>query len=153
MMTLTRKLTLAVLFVLAATGHLHAQRQMETLGRGVVAMRTSSTQIYIGWRLLGNDPEGIAFNIYRSANGGAAVKLNTVPISASTNLTDTPPNLSTTAYTYSVRPVLGAVEVPDTYAHPLSGPAVLPANPVTRQYTPVPIQSTPDGVLKGHPDV
>ena len=34
--------------VLMGATALHAQRQMEPLGRGVVAMRTSSTQVYVG---------------------------------------------------------------------------------------------------------
>ena len=46
-----------------------AQRQMERLGRGMTAMRSNSTQVYVGWRLLGNDPQDVAFNLYRSANG------------------------------------------------------------------------------------
>ena len=125
-----------------------AQRQMESLGRGVMALRKNSTQLYIGWRLLGNDPEGIAFNLYRSANGGAAVKVNASPLTASTSYTDTPSNLSSTSYTYSVRPVLDGVELPDTWANPAAPSFTLPANPPTRQYFPVPIQPTPDGAYK-----
>jgi autotransporter-associated beta strand protein len=124
-----------------------AQRQVERLGRGVVAVRTNSTQIYVGWRLLGNDPSDIAFNLYRSANGGTPVKLNASPLSATTDYLDTPPNLSTTTYAWSVKPVIGGLEVPDTWAHPLSAAAALPANPPTRQYLPVPLQPTPDGAL------
>ena len=125
----------------------HAQRQMERLGRGLVAMRSSSTQVHIGWRLLGNDPRDIAFNLYRSANGATAVKVNASPLTATTDYLDTPANLSSTAYTYSVKPVIGGVEVPDTWAHASSAPFALPANPPTRQYVPIPIQATPDGAL------
>src|SRR6266568_9292890 len=42
-----------------------AQRQLEKLGRGVVAIRQSSTQVYVGWRLLGTDPDDTRFNLYR----------------------------------------------------------------------------------------
>lgn len=129
----------------------HAQRQMEKLGRGVIALKSSSTQVYVGWRLLGNDPEDVAFNLYRSANGGAAVKINTAnggaALTATTDYTDTPGNLSTTAYTYSVRPVVGGTEVPDGWAHPQSAGFTLPANAPTRQYVPIPLQPTPDGAL------
>ena len=128
-------------------GTAHAQRQMERLGRGLVAMRSSSTQVYVGWRLLGNDPTGVAFNLYRSGNGGSAVKVNASPLTVTTDYVDTPPSLSSIAYTYSVKPVIGGVEVPDTWAHASSAPFVLPANPPTRQYVPVPIQATPDGAL------
>lgn len=104
-----------------------AQRQMERLGRGVVAVRSSSTQAYIGWRWLGNDPEDIAFNLYRVA-GGATNKLNALPITNRTDFVDTP-NFAV-ANTYFVRPVLGGSEVPDLWAHPLSpGAFTIPANP------------------------
>jgi hypothetical protein len=59
-------------------------KQMEFLNRGVVAVRKSSSQVFISWRLLGNDPAGITFNIYRDN-----VKLNTAPITTSTNFLDT----------------------------------------------------------------
>jgi fibronectin-binding autotransporter adhesin len=126
-----------------------AQRQMERLGRGMIALRNTSTQVYVGWRLLGNDPEDVAFNLYRSANGAAAVKLNASPIVATTDYVDTPPNPATASYSYSVRPVLNSIEVPDTWANPLSPAAVLPANsPVLAHlYVPVPLQPTPDGAL------
>jgi fibronectin-binding autotransporter adhesin len=128
---------------------LRAQRQMESLGRGLVALRSSSTQTYVGWRLLGNDPEDIAFNLYRSANGGAPIKVNASPITTTSNYVDTPPNLGATAYTYSVRPVLDGVEVADSWAHPSSAGATLPANASTRQYIPVPMQPTPDNAAAG----
>jgi hypothetical protein len=120
-----------------------AQRHMERLGRGVVALRSSSTQVYVGWRLLGNDPDDIAFNLYRSANGGAAVKLNASPLTTTTDYTDTPPNLATTAYAYSVRPVLDDVEVPDVNANLASGQFTLPANSPVRTdapYLSIPLQ-------------
>lgn len=142
------RLLLSLLILLPISG-LHAQRQMEFLGRGIVALRTSSTQTYIGWRLLGNDPEGVAFNLYRSANGATAVKVNATPLTATTDYVDTPGNLGTTAYTYSVRPVLGGVEVADTWANPAVNSASLPINAPTRQYIPIPLQSTPDDAAAG----
>jgi rhamnogalacturonan endolyase len=39
---------------------------MEKLGRGVIAVRSTEKQVYVGWRLLGTDPQGVAFNLYRS---------------------------------------------------------------------------------------
>jgi rhamnogalacturonan endolyase len=121
-----------------------AQSQMERLGRGVVAVRSSSTQVYVGWRLLGNDPSGIGFNVYRSANGAAAVKLNSAAITNVTNFVDTTTNFSQTN-AYSVRPVVGGVE------QAASASFALPANPATQQFLSVPLQipaggTTPDGV-------
>ena len=78
-----------------------AQRQMENLNRGVVAIRTSSSEVYVGWRLFGTDPSGIGFNVYRGTT-----KLNSSPITASTNYVDA----TTSNSTYSVRPVIGGVE-------------------------------------------
>ena len=34
--------------------------QVENLGRGVVALRTGDASVYVGWRLLGTDPAGLA---------------------------------------------------------------------------------------------
>ena len=140
-----RKMALLLVLLLSVNAA-HAQRQMERLGRGLVAVRRTSN-IYVGWRLLGNDPDGIAFNLYRSGNGAAAIKLNATPITTTTDYTDAPPNLSTTAYTYTVKPVIGGAEVADVWANPLSPAAALPANATIRQYVPIPLQATPDGAL------
>ena len=125
--------------VVAAGGFLGgtavAQRQMETLSRGVVAVKKSSTQIYVSWRMFGNDPAAVAFNLYRSANGGSASKLNASPITTTTDYTDTPANLTTTAYSYFVRPVVNGVEQADSQA------AALPAAAATKQYLAVPLRS------------
>ncbi|MES2922532.1 MAG: autotransporter-associated beta strand repeat-containing protein [Verrucomicrobiota bacterium] len=138
------KALLVCLAGLLTTHSAFAQRQMERLGRGMVAVRTNSTQIYVGWRLLGNDPQDVAFNLYRSADGAAAVKLNVAPLTATTAYLDTPPNISSVSYAYSVKPVIDTVEVADIWANPLTTPFSLPANPATRQYIPVPLQPTPD---------
>jgi hypothetical protein len=115
-----------------APGRLAAQKQMERLNRGVVAVRTSSSQVYVGWRLFGNDPSGIGFNVYRNST-----LLNTTPITTSTNYVD---NITTNS-TYSVRPVINGVEQP----------ASEPASVWSQNYTNIPLQipgggTTPDGV-------
>ena len=33
----------------------HAQRQMEKLGRGVVAVRNGSDSVFVSWRILGTE--------------------------------------------------------------------------------------------------
>ena len=115
-----------------------AQRQMEALGRGMVVVRSTSTQAYIGWRLLGDDPAGIAFNLYRSANGGAPVKLNASPLTATTDFTDTTASF-TVGNAYFVRPVLGGVE------QAAGSTFTLPANSPVQQYLSVPLQIPPGG--------
>ncbi|WP_305067603.1 rhamnogalacturonan lyase family protein [Tellurirhabdus bombi] len=87
--------------LLCVTSRLHAQRKMEMLGRGVVAVRTSPDQVYVGWRLLATDPANVAFNVYRGAT-----KLNATPITQSTNYTDQ----TVVEGQYSVRPVVNGVE-------------------------------------------
>lgn len=43
--------------------------QMENIDRGLTALVRADTSIYLGWRLLIDDPEDIAFNIYRKMIG------------------------------------------------------------------------------------
>nr|WP_161815785.1 carbohydrate-binding protein [Steroidobacter agaridevorans] len=136
----------ACLFVpmlFAAMLDAHAQAQMERLSRGVVAVRTGSSSVYVGWRLFGNDPSGIAFNLYRSTAGGAATLLNGTPMTASTNFVDNSAP-TTQANTYFVRPVLNGVEQAN------SASFTLPANAATQQYLQIPLQipaggTTPSG--------
>src|SRR5262245_64478450 len=103
-----------------------AQFQMERLSRGVVAVRTSSSQVYVGWRLFGTDAAGTAFNLYRSSNGGTAMLLNGTPLTASTNFVDTSAP-ATQSNAYFVRPVIGGVE------QAASASFTLPANAPTQQ--------------------
>ena len=73
----------------------HAQRQMEKLGRGVVALHSATSQTYVGWRLLATDPTDAGFNLYRSTSGGAGVKLNSQVITNTTDFLDTTGTLGT----------------------------------------------------------
>ena len=57
-----------------------AQRQMEFLSRGVVAVNQGDGKVFVGWRMLGTDSSDIAFNLYRSTAGAKPVKLNNAPI-------------------------------------------------------------------------
>jgi len=99
----TIAIALGTIFFFA--GSIHAQRYMENLGRGMVAINQGSGQVYVGWRMLGTDPTDIAFNLYRSTGGGTAVKLNSSPITATTNWVDSGVNTSQ-SNSYFVRPVL-----------------------------------------------
>ncbi|MBC8054853.1 MAG: T9SS type A sorting domain-containing protein [Sphingobacteriaceae bacterium] len=76
-------------------------KQMELLNRGLVAVRLNSTQVYLSWRMFGTDPSGIAFNVYRDG-----AKLNSSPITTSTNYTD---NASSNGI-YTIKPVINGVE-------------------------------------------
>lgn len=115
---------------------------MENLGRGVVAMRTSDTQVYVGWRLLGTDPSDIAFNLYRSTGGGDPVLLNATPLTTTTDFVDTPSSLTDTN-AYFVRPVIAGVEQAASSAY------TLPANVAIQQYKSVRLNVPPPGTFMG----
>jgi len=86
------------------------QRIEEKMGRGLVAMRTERGAIYLGWRLLKDDPTDIAFNVYRTADGGQPELLNAQPIRATTDFLDLSPLPAERRARYSVRPVVGGRE-------------------------------------------
>jgi rhamnogalacturonan endolyase len=135
----TRLLALILSCTLGAIAPLSAAPyQMENLGRGVVALRTSGTDVYVGWRHLGLDPSGISYNVYRSANGAAAVKLNASPITNSTNYVDTTSTASATNV-YTVRPVISGVE------QAASAGFTLPANSTATGYLRVALQQPAGG--------
>ena len=124
---------LAIAFVVSAPAPLKAQRLMENLGRGVVAVRTSSTQVFLSWRLLGVEPANLGFNVYRSTGGGAAVKLNDAPLVGGTNYTDSTADLAQ-SNAYTVRPIVAGIELA------ASAPFTLPANTPVRQFLSIPLQ-------------
>jgi len=82
-----------------------AQRQMEKLGRGLVAFHKGNDSVYIGWRLLGTDPENIGFNLYRKTGKNVPVKLNKTLLTQTTDFTDTRVDLDL-ENTYTVKPVI-----------------------------------------------
>ncbi|MDP6468475.1 MAG: hypothetical protein QF918_12085 [Pirellulaceae bacterium] len=51
---------LGLLLAVSAPARAPAQRQMENLIRGIVAVETADDEVYIGWRLFATDPESIA---------------------------------------------------------------------------------------------
>jgi rhamnogalacturonan endolyase len=121
---------LALLLLVAAPAQ--AQHYVEKLNRSVVAIRTDANTVFVSWRLLGTDPAGLAFNVYRGTT-----KVNATPLTGATNLTDA----TTTTATYTVRPVLNGVEQA----------ASAGASAWADKYLRIPIQrpaggTTPDGV-------
>jgi len=85
------------------------QRIGEELDRGLVALRIDEEQAYLSWRLLKNDPEDVAFNIYRSTAGAEAIQLNAEPIRKTTDFTDTKVPLES-ANAWWVAPVIDGRE-------------------------------------------
>jgi rhamnogalacturonan endolyase len=66
-------------------------RVEESLGRGVVALPKSDGSIYVGWRLLKDDPNGVAFNVFRRAGSKDSVKLTEKPLLHTTDFVDKNP--------------------------------------------------------------
>jgi rhamnogalacturonan endolyase len=123
----------ALLFVDMAS----AQRYMEKLDRGVVAINQGDGKVYVGWRMLGTDPNDIAFHLYCSTDCGDPIKLNSQPIIQSTNFVDTGVDLKH-SNSYFVRPVVNGQE------QAASKPFTLPANAAVQQYISIALQ-TPSG--------
>ncbi|PNH53256.1 hypothetical protein VD0002_g2371 [Verticillium dahliae] len=82
-------------------GHLHRREE--------VAVRSSNTDVLISWRLLGLDPNDIAFNLYRTTSNDNRVKLNTAALRGGTNFVDRSADL-TRENTYMIRPVVDGQE-------------------------------------------
>ncbi|MCE5185230.1 MAG: hypothetical protein LLF76_03795 [Planctomycetaceae bacterium] len=108
-------------------------RYMEKLGRGVIALYQGSGSVYVGWRLLASDPADVAFNLYRNGT-----KLNSTPITQSTNWSDTGVN-TLMANTYYVKPVIGGRELAPSHAYTLA------ANPTNARYFTIPLNPVPGG--------
>ncbi|KAM0332314.1 hypothetical protein ACHAQA_002590 [Verticillium albo-atrum] len=107
---------------------------MERLGRGVVAVRSSSSDVLVSWRLLGLDPDNITFNLYRATGTGSPVKLNSAALSGGTNFVDRSANLAQ-RNTYTVRPIVNGQE------EAVGGTFALPANNAIEPVVRVPIRS------------
>lgn len=97
------KLHIGLVLLLGLAGPTTAQRQMENLTRGVVAVKQPGG-VYVGWRLFGTDPQGIAFNLYRVSGDGLSAKVNEAPITGATNYVDPDADVSQ-AVRYFIRPV------------------------------------------------
>nr|WP_302597437.1 RICIN domain-containing protein [uncultured Cellulosilyticum sp.] len=76
-------------------------RQMEALDRGLIATKVSNG-VYLSWRLLGTDNSNVGFYIYKNGT-----RLNSTPLTTSTNYVDTS---GTTSDKYYVTTVINGVE-------------------------------------------
>ena len=115
------------LFLLyASVFSLSAQVQIESIDRGIAAVYTGSSGVFVSWRLLADDPDSIAFNIYRGST-----KLNIAPLNSSTNYTDAGGTASDNYHVVSV--IRGAEETSSKTVQPW-----------TTSYLSIPLQ-TPSG--------
>ena len=103
------------------------QRIDEKINRGMLAISNKESQVYLSWRLLSGDGKETFFNVYRSVEGGEAVKLNKAPVFATTDFIDKQPAPGRKS-AYWVRPVLKGTELGT------SEKALLKANAGDRTY-------------------
>jgi len=104
-------------------------RDMEYLTRAPVAVKKDGG-IYVGWKLLGLDPDSIVFNLYRDG-----VKVNGAPIADSTNLFDAE---GTADAVYTLTSILNGVEKP----------AAEPFGVWEKEYLSIPLQKPADAYTK-----
>ena len=84
------------------------ERVKEPLDRGVVAVRTDEG-VYVGWRLLETDDPSVTFNVYRTTDGRRFRKVNSRPVSATTDFLD---RKAPAGSSYQVRAVASRKELP-----------------------------------------
>ncbi|MBN2291161.1 MAG: hypothetical protein JXM70_01975 [Pirellulales bacterium] len=85
----------------------------EKLDRALIARTVGDGKVYLGWRMLKNDPADVAFGVFRRSGDGNAVKLNHQPISRTTDFLD---KLAAkdVEHTYFVRAVAGGKTGPES---------------------------------------
>ena len=88
-MTLFYKfVTVSIICVALYLRPAYPQRMMEYLDRGLVAIQAQQDEVFISWRILANEPEGLAFNVYRAIGDERPQKLNNLPLTGGTNYQD-----------------------------------------------------------------
>ena len=134
--------SLIVLLLASFTGFSSAQRFMESLNRGLVAVRSGESSVFISWRLLDSDPENVTFDIYRKSARGKSVKLNPKPVSSVTYFIDEKADLNL-QNTYSIE------AHPENRNASVSKPFILAPGTPVQQYISLPLQPPPSGELSG----
>ena len=131
--------------------------QVEALSRGLAAVHQPDGRVFLSWRLLADDPEKVAFNIYRTTTlpAGATpfdygiyastpevpagtVKLNAAPLADVTWFIDPAPALHYET-TYFVRAVVDGLEQAE------SRPVAFAAGAAPRAYHRLQLQNPPGG--------
>ena len=112
-----------------ATAYDFSKLQREKLGRGVVAFRSGEKEAVVSWRYRMQDPQDVAFNVYRGTT-----LLNKSPLAGATFFKDETFDPARGGV-YSVRPVVGGRES----KHPARGWTVPPNAPLGY----IPLRVTP----------
>ena len=103
-----KKTIICVILLLAMNVPAGAQRMMENLSRGLVAVKTTGG-VYLSWRLLGQEWYDVTYNVYRDG-----VRVNSDPLVTS-NYQDAAGEESSI---YTVRAVVRGVEQEDSSPAP-----------------------------------
>jgi len=141
--------TFSIIMYLIVSCNAFAQRQMENLDRGVIAIRNANDSVYVGWRMLGTEPDNIAFNLYRQSGTEKPLKLNKTPIKESTNFVDGKQNFNIDN-AYFVKAIVNGKELE------ASKPYTIKVNTPAQQYINIPLRTplgyTPNDVSVGDLD-
>lgn len=108
MMPQIKNFFLLLVLINFSSSFVFGQRQMETLDRGVIAVKENG-HFYVGWRVFGTDPDNLAFNLYRKSGSNIAVRVNDELIKGATNFIDAKANVQDNN-TWFVKTVLNGVE-------------------------------------------
>lgn len=104
-------------------------RQMETLDRGVVAVKTDKG-IFVSWRIFADETKDVTYNLYKGS-----YKVNKLPLEVS-NYTDEEGSMNST---YTVAPIINGVEQPKS----------TPAKVLSKNYLSIPLTPPNGGTLNG----
>jgi rhamnogalacturonan endolyase len=127
---------LFILFaLLSISASAYSQRQMESLDRGVVAVRNPEGNVFVSWRLLATEPDNTGFNVYLKMGNGAVKKMNATPITKTTHFIDTN-NDTVQARSYFVKAIVKGKEAAASRSFQLK--------PGTAPYFSIPLK-TPQG--------
>lgn len=133
----TQTIYVCTLFILIlSAGNVFSQRLMENLSRGVVALNQGNGKVFVSWRMFATDPDDIAFNIYRTTGNAQPKKLNSKPITESTNFVDEKVD-STQQNSYTIKTLLKGKETET------SRPFIIGVNAPVRNYLSIPLQNIP----------
>jgi rhamnogalacturonan endolyase len=148
---------LALVALALPAGAKEKLRYMEKLDRGLVAVQQSDGKVFLSWRLLASDPDGVAFNVYREterpaaaadpsrfssqpASQTGALRLNPQPLEEGTWLLDSGARLDRETR-YFVAAVIDGIEQPRSAPYRFAaGAPALPYHSIALQtpagYTP-----------------
>lgn len=123
-----------LMLVSPLTSPADAQKQMERLDRGLVALLKDEQTVFLSWRLLASDPDGVTFNVYRTSVGEEPVKCNAEPLASATCFVDVAFERAENNF-WTVRTVVDGVEGDSSRAVELT------SHSVARPYLAIPMKT------------